>query len=264
MLEQLREELVTRSRGLPDSYFRLRGLWRIEHCFQPNAHERQLSYGMVLGQTLAQGCAYTDLDAPRPDMAALGGDVRDLRVGDLAQNIATLDAGFAVLPSNPVRRLRFAGNSDAKAVERAAIIVDEVMAQLDRVGGRKVLNIGVMGNFFPHLLQRGVEVVAADYDPSVIANAPSGVTIHHGASTLDLIKHVPLVLATGMTLATDTLPSIIAECQRHGTGLILFAATGAAFGEAYCRACGVDAVISEPQPQYIFQGTSEIQIFRRT
>jgi hypothetical protein len=62
-----------------------------------------------------------------------------------------------------------------------------------------------MGSFLPHLLQRGVEVLAADYDPSVIANAPSGVTIHHGASTLDLIKHVPLVLATGMSLATDTL-----------------------------------------------------------
>jgi hypothetical protein len=47
----------------------------------------------------------------------------------------------------------------------------------------------------------------------VIANAPSGVTIHHGASTLDLIKHVPLVLATGMSLATDTLLQLIRCCN---------------------------------------------------
>jgi hypothetical protein len=45
--------------------------------------------------------------------------------------------------------------------------------------------------------------------------------------------------------------------------LLLFAETGANFGEEYCRTMGIDTVVSEPFPFYIFQGTSTIEVHRR-
>jgi hypothetical protein len=53
------------------------------------------------------------------------------------------------------------------------------------------------------------------------------------------------------------------EAQKAGTKLLLFAETGANFGEEYCRSIGVDAVVSEPFPFYIFQGVSTIEVYRR-
>jgi hypothetical protein len=43
----------------------------------------------------------------------------------------------------------------------------------------------------------------------------------------------------------------------------MFAETGANFGEEYCRTIGVDVVVSEPFPFYIFQGVTRIEIYRR-
>lgn len=263
MLDRLRYELRERSRERDDGDFMLRGLWTLQHHYRPNQHERLLTYGMVLAQTRAQGCCYTDIDALDIDVGLLDSDVRDLEPEDLPQRIAILDAGFAMLPRNPSRRLLFSGATDEKAVERANIIVDEVVGHLARRDGRRILNIGVMGNFFPHLRRHGIEILATDFDREVIENAPGHVTVLHGAHTLDLIKDVDLVLATGMTLATGTLPEIIEECRRRETVLVLFAATGSFLAETYCRKFGVDAVISEPQPQYIFQGISSVEIYHK-
>ncbi|MGD8628540.1 MAG: hypothetical protein PVH52_05625, partial [bacterium] len=68
---------------------------------------------------------------------------------------------------------------------------------------------------------------------------------------------------TGMALTTDALGDIIDVCKQHDTRLVIFAETGAHFGEEYCRTLGVDSVVSEPFPFYIFQGMSRIEIYRR-
>jgi hypothetical protein len=65
-----------------------------------------------------------------------------------------------------------------------------------------------------------------------------------------------------MTLATDSLDLIISEARQAGTKLLIFAETGANFGEEYCRTLGVDTVVSEPFPFYIFQGLSTIEVYR--
>jgi hypothetical protein len=42
----------------------------------------------------------------------------------------------------------------------------------------------------------------------------------------------------------------------------MFAETGAWLGREYCRSFGIDAVISEPFPFYIFEGTSTLRVHR--
>ena len=66
-----------------------------------------------------------------------------------------------------------------------------------------------------------------------------------------------------MTIATDSLELIVEEARKAGTKLLIFAETGAYFAEEYCRTIGVDAVVSEPFPFYIFQGASTIEVYRR-
>lgn len=96
-----------------------------------------------------------------------------------------------------------------------------------------------------------------------MASGLNGVRVEHGCRTLELIGEHDVVLATGMTLATNTLPAILERVRETRTRLVLFAATGSHFGREYCRTFGVDVVVSEPQPQYLFQGVTDIRVYRR-
>ncbi len=66
-----------------------------------------------------------------------------------------------------------------------------------------------------------------------------------------------------MTLTTHAAGDIVDVCREHDTKVVMFAETGANFGEEYCQTIGIDAVVSEPFPFYIFQGMSRIEIYRR-
>ena len=67
-----------------------------------------------------------------------------------------------------------------------------------------------------------------------------------------------------MTLATEALDDLVSTAKRFGTKTIVFAETGANFGEGYCRSIGIDVTVSEPFPFYIFQGLTTIEIYRAT
>jgi hypothetical protein len=56
---------------------------------------------------------------------------------------------------------------------------------------------------------------------------------------------------------------IIDTCKEKNTKVVIFAETGANFGEEYCSTLGVDSVVSELFPFYIFQGVSTIEIYRK-
>jgi hypothetical protein len=90
-----------------------------------------------------------------------------------------------------------------------------------------------------------------------------GVKVEDGYRTNELVGSADLAIVTGMTIATDSLELILEAAHAGGTRLLVFAETGASFGEEYCRTLGVDTVVSEPFPFYIFQGTSIIEVFRR-
>jgi Putative heavy-metal chelation len=263
LLAHLRSRAIEQSRDYPDEDFVLRGLWSIDYRYRPNEWERDLSYGMLMAQTTGQGCCYVDYGAARIDESCLGKDGRTLTGCDRATEIAVLDAVYSVFDKQPEQTFEFKGTSSDKAVTRARIVVDEVLKELADLGGERVLNVGVMGIFIRQLKDAGVEVISSDFHESIVGKRIHDAEVVSGEHTLDLAREVDVVLATGMTLTTDTLGPILDAAHGHGARVILFAATGAHFAQEYCQGLGVDVVVSEPQPQYMFQGTTSISVFRQ-
>lgn len=264
LLGHLKSKALEKSRSYPDEDFILRGLWSIDYRYRPNEWERDLSYGMLLAQTTGQGCCYVDYPAAQIDDRFLGKDSRTI-IDDLDRStaIAVLDAVYSVFDAQPEQSFEFKGTSADKAVTRAQIVVDQVKRELAEMGGNRVLNVGVMGIFIRQLKDAGVHVISSDYHESIVGKRIHDADVVSGDRTLDLVKEVDVVLATGMTLTTDTLGMILDTAHRHGSRVVLFAATGAHFAQEYCEGLGVDVVVSEPQPQYMFQGTTSISIFRK-
>jgi hypothetical protein len=263
ILTHLREVAMQKSTEYPDEDFVLRGLWRIDYRYRPSPWERDLAYSMVVAQTTGQGCCYVDYGSASIDDHLLGTDGREITDCDHYTSIAILDAIYSVFKTSPEQSFDFKGGSAEKAARRARIVVDQVMRELWEMGGERVLNVGVMGIFIKHLKDLGVEVIGTDYVASSIGNKLHEADIFGGERTMELIDDVDVVLATGMTLTTSTLGPILEAVQERNKRLILFAATGASFAQEYCEGLGVDVVVSEPQPQYMFQGTSSISIFRK-
>lgn len=262
-LAHLREVALEKSRDYPDDDFILRGLWRVDYRYRPNQWERDLSYSMLMAQTVGQGCCYVDYGNVKIDDSLLGQDSREITGTDRSTSIAILDAVYSVFKSTPEQSFEFKGTSSEKASRRARIVVDQVTRELWEMGGNRVLNVGVMGIFIKHLKDLGVHVTGSDYVADSIGNRLHEADIVHGERTMELIDQVDVVLATGMVLTTDTLGTILEQVQKKNKRLVLFAATGASFAQEYCQGLGVDVVVSEPQPQYMFQGSSTISIFRK-
>jgi hypothetical protein len=126
-----------------------------------------------------------------------------------------------------------------------------------------VLNVGVLGNLIKGLTAKDYSVIATDLDEEIIGKPVHGVVIEHGGKTYQYIKDADVAVITGMTLTTDAVGDIVDVCRSNGTRIVMFAETGANFGEEYCRTIGIDSVVSEPFPFYIFQGVTTIEIHRR-
>jgi hypothetical protein len=100
-------------------------------------------------------------------------------------------------------------------------------------------------------------------DGELISNGIHGIPVRHGAHSPELVADCDVALICGETIANNTLSELIQTAREHRTTTVIFAVSGCHFAEEYCRTFGVDAVISEPQPQYLFQGTSTVDIYRR-
>lgn len=266
MLDTLRTIVRDRSRGIPDEDFTLRGLWSVDYRAYPTPYERFMTYSFVMAQAKRQGCCYADFGSVRLSGevdALLGQDSREVRGLSVEEDIAILDAAFGSLPARPTRRHLIDGLPQDKALARARIVVDEAMALLSPTGGRRVANVGVMGNLIHHLRAEDVEITASDFDPDLIANGILGVPVVSGQESARLIAESDVALVCGETLPSHTLSALRGTAAEHGTRLVVFAVTGCHFAEAYCTDFGIDVVVSEPQPQYLFQGQSTIDVYRR-
>lgn len=267
ILQELRNILETQSQTVEDSAFILHGLWNIDLFFQPNLEERLFQYYLLVSQAKKQGCCYCAQKVSSADLAQyIGRDVRKIKSDNRTIEIALLDAGFSALPTTPHQDFLLTGTSFEKAMERADIVVNEVAHLADGMNlmhNPRVLMVGVVGNIVKTMTDRGMDVYATDLDEGLIDRDISGVLVKNGEPhSVALISEVDVVLVTGMTLATDTLGMIIEEAKRHGKKVVVYAETGAWFGEAYCQHFGVDAVISEPFPFYIFEGHTQILTYR--
>ena len=260
----LRERAQAATRDWADDRFLIRGMWKVELAFRPNPDERTFRYTFWLVQTVGQGCCYCIGDDERGH-SLVGTDAREVFNLQTCISIAALDSVYASIPKRPAATHELHGNSIDKTGARTAIIVEEANRLLAGVTGRKpkVVNVGVVGNVIRHLCDKGCEVLATDLEPETVGRVVHGVRVEDGTRTFERVADSDLAVVTGMTIASDALGPIIEAAKEGGAKLLLFCETGANFGEEYCRSLGVDAVVGEPFPFYIFQGTSRIEVFRR-
>ncbi len=248
----------------PESY-KIRGLWTTDLSYQPNEKERVFSYTYLLVQTKdGQGCSYCP-EKLRLPLALSGQDARESDGLSQPVRIALLDAVYGSFPAQPASWWQIEGTSPEKTVMRTEIVIREALRLLwgKDLDGCQVVNVGVVGNFLTELKKLGVgKLVGTDFDPALVNRELDGIPIYSGEKTEELVADSDLAIVTGMTLATGTFDGILAAAQAAGTKLLLFAETGANLGPALCE-LGVDTVVGEPFPFYIFQGSSRINVFRR-
>lgn len=260
----LRDQALEKSRDFPDDDFMIRGLWKVDLAFKPNVHERTFRYAFLVSQTVGQGSCYCDKELVI-DEELIGKDAREVIAERDCYSISLLDSLYASIPKNPYRVHEIRGTSIEKASLRNQILMDEVVSVLDTVkaDNPKVLNVGVLGNLIRGLADKGYSVVATDLEERIVGTSIHGTRIDHGSKTFHHIAESDVAVITGMTLTTDAMGDIIEICKEKNTKIVVFAETGANFGEEYCTTLGVDSVVSELFPFYIFQGVSTIEIHRR-
>jgi hypothetical protein len=262
----LRDQALKKTRDFKDEDFIIRGLWKVDLAFRPNVDERTFRYWFIVSQTVGQGSCYCDKEL-EVDESLIGRDAREIISEQDCYSIAVLDSIYASIPRNPERVYEITGNSIEKTAKRNAILLAEAEHALAlsglKPGEGRVLNVGVLGNLIKGLTEKGYSVTATDLAEDVVGKAIHGVTVEHGSKTFQLIKEADVAVITGMTLTTHAVGDIVDVCKQYGTRVVMFAETGANFGDEYCRTIGIDAVVSEPFPFYIFQGMSTIEIYRR-
>jgi len=262
--ETLVEQALVKTRDWKNEDFLVRGLWKTILAFKPNPNERAFNYTYMLAQVIGQGVCYCSSSALF-DKDLVGQDAREVIKTNYCKSVAVLDAIYSTIPKSPKDTHVLKGNSIEKTHVRNNIIADEV----DRLctgcdhKGLHVVNVGVVGDLLKKLIERDYHVTATDLDENIIGRGMSGVVIQHGLNTLDYVRDSDVAIISGMTLATDTLEAIIDAAKSSGTKLLMFAETGANFAEEYINIIGLDVVVSEPFPFYIFQGVSYIDVFRR-
>lgn len=266
IFEILKEQALKKTAHFKPEDFTIRGLWKVDLAFKPNPDERTFRYNFLVAQTVGQGSCYCDKTLEIND-GLLGRDAREIISEMSCYEIAILDSIYASIPRSPAEVHELRGNSVEKAVTRGAIIVDEVERLLKRMGAvpeeTTIVNVGVVGNLLKALREKRYNVVATDLDSKIIGTSIHGVTVQDGARTYQAVRDADVAVITGMTLTTDALNDIVHVCRENQTRLVMFAETGANFGDEYCRTIGVDVVVSEPFPFYIFQGVTTIEIYRR-
>lgn len=260
----LRERALELLSGATDEDFLVRGIWKVELAFKPNPAERTFKYTFWLAMTRGQGCCYCTGDDER-GRELVGSDVRELSKEKTCISIAALDSLYASMPRRPAASYQLVGNPVGKTDARTEIILHEAERLVTGICSRKprVVNVGLVGNVVRDLVAHGYDVRASDMERDTVGTRVHGVLVEDGTRTFDLVRDSDLAIVTGMTIATDSLELIVEEARKAGTKLLVFAETGANFGEEYCRTVGVDAVVAEPFPFYIFQGTSTIEVYRK-
>jgi hypothetical protein len=262
----LKDQALKKTADFKDEDFIIRGLWKVDLAFRPNVHERTFRYWFLVSQTVGQGSCYCDQELVVDD-SLIGKDAREIIDDKDCYSISVLDSIYASIPKHPKAAHEIKGNSIEKTVKRNDIVMNEVERLIagtaPKSGKVRILNVGVLGNLIKGLTDKDYSVVATDLDEELIGKPVHGVTIEHGSKTFQHIKDADVAVITGMTLTTDAAGDIVDVCKEYGTKILMFAETGANFGEEYCQTIGIDTVVSEPFPFYIFQGVTTIEIYRR-
>jgi Putative heavy-metal chelation len=253
----------------PQGHVRVAGLWHLDCFFQPTAAERKFAYQILLAKTTAQGACY--YDGPRvPDdlLEARVGGPFEAATADMRDPVdfALLDSIVNAVAPPPMIGITLWGSSTTKAGERADVIANEVERLCRRRPGRlhTVCNVGGVSLLVRELSANGLRVTVTDMDPKMTGREIlPGTTVAPGSQTLGCVAAADVAVVTGMTLANDTLPDILATAREADTDVVMFCETGSGFAPFLIDE-GVACVISEPFPFYIFDGSTLIRVYRRS
>lgn len=241
----------------------LRGIWGVDCFFNPSNNGRVFDYKFIVSQTKGQGCAYsTNLEYKREYFYNyIGRDFLEEKIDDLAMKVSLLDSVFGLVSKtkNYVEKTINA-SSNEKLRWRTSIVLEEARKLLGNLNDKKIVNVGVVGDFIKSFTEAGAIVVGTDFDESIIGKPIFGnISIIHGSNTLKEIANSDLAIVTGMTITTQTIDEIIDCCQKNNVKLIVFAETGANLAGYYVNK-GVDVFLAEHFPFYIFNGVSVIDV----
>ena len=240
------------------------GLWDITCLFNPN-NERYFNYNFLIAKTIGQGCAYLTKKPRRTYLEhIIGKNYFDLNNIDLGIEVAILDSIIEHVGHKPSKSYELKGSSLQKSIERAEIVVSLAETFLKNCTIEKeydVINIGVVNNFLKLLFEKKYKIIGSDFDKRIIDKKLfSEIDIIDGNRTIEYVKKSKLAIITGMTVTTNTLDEIIKCAKENTTKTIMFAETGYNLAQFYLNE-GIDVVVSEPFPFYIFDGNNQINIF---
>ena len=268
MLKTLTEWILSATADLPPEDMRIEGSWLLNINYQPSANERLFQYDVALIQVQATGAAYSAYDSlDKSELHSLvGNDARRMITDKYCPvNIALLDAMYASL--SPAHDDKFLISGKDKAGQRADIVCNEALNLCRKKlipEKAKVVNVGAIGNIIAKLVAQGFAVTASDLDKEIVGKELGGVTIVDGAEhTNELVAESDLAVVTGMCISNGSMPAIIETAKKNNTRVLIVSETGAGFGRAYCDLFGIDVVVAEPYPFYIFNCYSELLIYRK-
>lgn len=244
------------------------GLWTTDCLYNPSNNGRIFQYKYLIVQTkFGQGCAYSINTTYNVNELSklIGEDCLSEVITDGALQVACLDALSNKLNFNYCSEtIELQGKSEYKLCMRSSLIVAEAKRMIGDLKGKRILNVGVVGDIIKSFIEEECEIAGTDFDDNIIGSKLfDKVSIYSGKYTTSLIKDADIAIVTGMTITTNSLDEIIRACKMFGVKLIIFAETGANMGQYYVKH-GADVYIGEKYPFYIFDGKSTIEITRKT
>lgn len=264
LLASLRQQAQIESLGMNEECFAITSLVKIQAQFRPSEHDSPYSDVIVVAQTTGSGSCYCYCEDPVMPTDILGADARYIQPESRCVEIAVLDAAYSNLLPVPDILCNLEGTPTQKAKARASLITAEIQRLAQKAGHRlpSITMVGAVGNLLSDIVSLGWQVHATDLDPALVGKRLAGILVEEGHSmTLERVSQSHIALVTGMTLSTGTLEDIVLAGKSNDTRIAVFAQTGGNFAGELLK-MGVDCVISEEYPFYMFPGVTKLRIFR--
>jgi hypothetical protein len=177
--------------------------------------------------------------------------------------IALVDALLAPTDHDDIARTQLIGTIREKA-ENRAIMLSELAIQLSHSNRRtdrqmKVGMVGVVGSVVKELHRGGFEVAATELDETLVDIEVDGMRVRHGKETPSMVENCDLAIVTGMTLASNTLGSVLKASKAGSTPLLFFAQSGVNILRTLEFPTQA-IVVSESFPHYMWPGVTDIGI----
>lgn len=241
---------------------RIRGLWSVRYRNQVSNLERTFSGHMLLAQSSGQGTCLSDED-PMIDLGIVGEPANNFIGMANPLSIALLDSIYNGICERPCVKIVVDGDPANKAKERAEVVAREASLLVDgSANGKKAVLVGFVSEIARRLRRAGFDLACTDSKEEEWGTEHDRFSIEDPSRSEICVAEADVAVITGMTLQTGSLDSLLEVATAEGTGVVVFAQTGANIAREYVN-FGADVVVAEPFPKYDFHGTSEIWIHRR-